>query len=217
VRSFLQALAVVAIINALGVYLIVSSRTPDVIDQQVALETIFGGKENIDIISAAESIEVFKLDARLIFEFDREGLETLGFETVYGYPIVQGPQPAEAILAEILREDISNPALYTHIGAVSMCIFQPDYLIRFRKNASEVDLLISFAHCPEIRVYSNGKQIEYEEVEIGEGNFVRKVYPGFGNFDRDPKRVHHALEFFFPLWGGKEETVNQLVESTVGS
>ena len=209
-KSFLQALAVVGTFNAICVYLYFSYRSTEKIDQEVAHETVFGGKENLDVVANAQHISIFKLDSRLIYELSPEEIEELGIPNAYGYPIVQGPKDTEPILADILREDFSNPNLFTHSIGVNLCIFEPDYLIRFTKDSSEIDLLISLAHCPEFRVYSDGKKLEYEEIEIGEGHYARKVYPGFGHFAQDPKRVHHALEYFFPLWGGKELDANRV-------
>ena len=98
-------------------------------------------------------------------------------ETIYGYPIVSGPQRIAPKYQKILFSIIKRKSTYLENEIPRDCFFQPGVVFRFKNKKRLVDLLVCF-NCSELRYYLDGEiiwQTSFRSKELEQ--LVKKLFP----------------------------------------
>jgi hypothetical protein len=131
----------------------------------------FGGKENRSILTTADRVEVFRVDANIG--------HAKGFDEKHaaGFPIIAGPVVLAKTAANQFGATLNSDDTY-QFEMFNLCMFVPGYVARFTKGAKVLEVALCF-HCGDIQVVVDAKDIGYMSMMPGQEKLLAQLKPLF--------------------------------------
>lgn len=136
---------------------------------------IGSSKELIAIVTS--SYTELRFETYQISDHHTGDYKNFDSETIYGYPIISGPQRMAPKDQKVLFSTIKRKSTYLENEIPKDCFFQPGVVFRFKNKKRLVDLLVCFK-CSELRYYLDGEiiwQTSFRSKELQQ--LVKKLFP----------------------------------------